>query len=353
MAQKKDHPAETNRAGREQFYKELNDANIGALWNVEGTALAPEPAKRERPCLWRWREARQFLMRAGELISTEEASRRALMLLNPGNPARIGSTATLYSALQMILPGESALAHRHSPSALRFLIEGVGAYTSVDGERVFMSPGDLILTPAMVWHDHGNTGTEPVIWLDGLDMPLMLSLNAIFTDIHPQRIQPVTMPAARAERIYGRSLLPAGSAAAEPRAYSRVWAYRWNEAREALNAMRQGSPPDPFDGFILRYANPETGGHALATMACHLQLIEAGMELRAHRHATSTIYHVAEGSGFSEVDGVRLSWEKGDTFAVPIWMPHRHSALSGEAVLFTVSDEPLMQAIGLAKTQEL
>ena len=335
---------------RAAYYAELARANLGALWTVEQTALIAEPPMRELPCLWRWNDVRPWLMRAGELISTEEAARRALMLLNPKNPARIGATATLYAALQMILPGESARAHRHSPSALRFVIEGTGAYTAVDGEQVRMAPGDLVLTPAMVWHDHGNTGDHPVIWLDGLDLPLMIGLNAIFTEEYPERVQPVVMPPAHSEKLLGRALLPAGAARQAPKSHSRVWAYRWSEAREALDTLRRSSDPDPFDGYILRYSNPETGGHALTTMACHLQLIEAGMSLESHRHTTSTIYHVAEGKGHSEAGGERIEWQKGDTFAVPIWVPHRHAADTAEAVLFSVSDEPLMKAVGLDRT---
>jgi gentisate 1,2-dioxygenase len=336
-------------AEREEFYAALERQQMGPLWAVLGRTLTAQPPRREVPHLWAWRQVRPQLLRAGALVTTAEAERRVLMFLNPGNPARIGATATLYAAMQLILPGESARAHRHSPAALRFIVEGTGAFTCVDGEKVSMGPGDLVLTPPMVWHDHGNEGTGPVIWLDGLDIPLLLSLQCMFFEEYKgaAQTQPVTMPRHRSERLHGRCLFPGrgdGPPAAMP--YSPIWRYGFAEARDALECLRASGPADPCDGHLLRYANPGTGGEVLPTLGCRVQLLERGTRTRAQRSTASHVYHVAEGHGYSLLDGVRFDWDHGDTFAVPLWCWHEHAAADGDAVLFSFTDRPVLEAIG-------
>jgi gentisate 1,2-dioxygenase len=340
-------------AERQQFYAELEGQQMGPLWAVLGRTLTAQPPRREVPHLWSWRTVRPQLLRSGALVTTAEAERRVLMFLNPSNPARIGATATLYAAMQLILPGESARAHRHSPAALRFIVEGSGAYTCVDGEKVSMVPGDLVLTPPMVWHDHGNEGNEPVIWLDGLDIPLLLSLQCMFFEEFAGATQPVVMPQGRSERLQGRCLFPAGGgdAAAPPLPYSPIWRYAWSDAREALECLRRSTPADPCDGYLLRYANPATGGEVLATLGCRLQLLERGTHTRARRQTASFVYHVAEGRGYSLLDGVHFDWEQGDTFAVPIWCWHEHVAPDADAVLFSYTDLPVLKALGQERVE--
>jgi gentisate 1,2-dioxygenase len=336
---------------RQAYYADLERLQLGPLWVVLRRTLTREPPQREVPYLWPWSVVRPQLQRAGELVSAAEAERRVLMFVNPQNPARIGATATLYGAMQLILPGEAARAHRHSPSALRFVVEGRGAFTCVDGEKVWMAPGDLVLTPPQVWHDHGNEGNEPVMWLDGLDIPLLLSLQCMFFEEFGGETQPITMPACRTEKLYGRGLFPSGTTATHLRAFSPVWAYRWAEARAGLECLRQSAAPDPWDGHVLRYVNPATGGEILPTIGCRLRLLVAGSQTRAHRHTASSIYHVAEGRGFSVLNGVRFDWVKGDTFAVPLWCWHEHAAPAEDAVLFELTDEPVLVALGQLREQ--
>jgi gentisate 1,2-dioxygenase len=342
-----------NEAERQQYYAELAQLQMGPLWAVLRRTLTREPQQREVPQLWRWTDVRPQLLRAGELVTTEEAERRVLMFLNPANPARIGATATLYAAMQLILPGESARAHRHSPAALRFIVEGQGAYTCVDGEKVSMAPGDLVLTPPQVWHDHGNEGNEPVMWLDGLDIPLLLSLQCMFFEEFAGQTQSVTMPLRRSEQLYGRCLFPAGAHREPEQPHSPVWSYRWSEARAALDVLAASGEPDPFDGYLLRYANPATGGEVLPTLGCRLQLLPRGFESQTHRHTASTVYHVVEGSGYSLLGGQRIEWQKGDTFALPIWCPHQHAAGDANAVLFSFTDEPVLKALGQYREESM
>jgi gentisate 1,2-dioxygenase len=198
----------------------------------------------------------------------------------------------------------------------------------------------------MVWHDHGNEGNQPVMWLDGLDIPLLLSLQCMFFEEHTGQTQPVTLPPRHSEQLFGRCLFPAGTAAAQPQPHSPVWTYRWTEARAALAALRQSGAPDPFDGVLLRYVNPATGGEVLPTLGCRLQLLPRGFQSYSHRHTASTVYHVAEGSGWSLVGEQRLEWQQGDTFAVPIWCQHQHAAEDTDAILFSFTDEPVLRVIG-------
>ena len=343
--------APVSPADREQFSAEVEQRQMKPLWTVYREVLTREPRAREVPYLWSWNLVRPLLLRAGDMITAAEAERRVLMFLNPRNPAQLGATATLYAAAQLILPGETARAHRHSPAALRFIIEGNGAFTCVEGEKIFMSPGDLVLTPSMVWHDHGNEGDQAVMWLDGLDIPLTAAFNCMFLEEFASLSQPASVPRARSEKLYGRALFPSGTAASAARPYSPVWAYRWAEAREALECLAKSSEPDPFDGCILRYASPADGGAVLPTMGCRLQLIRKGEHPAAHRHTPSTIYHVAEGSGFSVLDGIRFDWRRGDTFAVPIWCWHEHAAPTEDAVLFSFTDEPVIAPLGLMRSE--
>ena len=343
-------PSSPSGVSREQFYAELQRQNMGPLWEVYRDLMGRSPRRQETPCLWPWRTVRPQLLRAGEMVSTAEAERRVLMFLNPGNPFRTGATQTLYAAAQLILPGESARAHRHSQGALRFIIEGRGAFTCVNGEKLAMFPGDLVLTPSKMWHDHGNEGSEAVMWLDGLDIPLAALLNAQFYEQYPSETQLPAAPAARTERIFGKALFPAAAAEATADGDSPLWAYRWEAARDALECLRRSAAPDPFDGHLLRYTNPASGGEVLNTMGCRLQLLPPGFETRSHRHVSSSVYHVAAGSGFSVLDGQRFDWQKGDTFAVPTWCPHQHAAASQDAVLFSLTDAPLFAKLGLERS---
>jgi len=336
---------------REVFRRELEQWGMAPLWLIYRSVLSREPRPREVPYLWRWSIVRPRLLRSGELISAAEAERRVLMFLNPASAARIGATATLYAAAQLILPGETARAHRHSPAALRFIIEGSGAYTCVEGEKIMMSPGDLVLTPSMVWHDHGNDGSEPVMWLDGLDIPYTAALNCMFLEEFPSLRQPERMPPERSEKLFGRALFPMSEKPTSAPPYSPVWAYRWREAREALDTLARSAEPDPFEAHLVRYANPASGGDVLPTMGCRLQLIPKGLHTQAQRQTTSAVYHVAEGRGYSVLNGARFDWEKGDTFAVPIWCWQEHAAPDGDAVLFSITDEPILAPLGLVRSQ--
>jgi gentisate 1,2-dioxygenase len=238
----------------------------------------------------------------------------------------------LYTGVQVMNPGEFTSAHRHQASALRFVMEGRGAYTTVDGERMALGARDLVLTPNGTWHDHGvdADGTQ-CIWQDGLDIPLMNSLDANFYEVHPQVVQ---TPATLSRENWAKP-------------YSPQFQYRWNDAYRAVKE----APWSPYDGRVHEYRNPLTGGPIMPTMGAQLQLIAKGETTRAHRHTGSVIYQVAQGAGWSEIASERFEWQEKDIFALPSWALHRHGAHEA-AVLFSFNDIPAMKALALYRGAE-
>ncbi len=346
------HTAEHHKAV-DDYLDGLSQFNVGPLWKFLRQALTPEPRSQAKPHLWRWQELRPQLLRAGELVSAAEAERRVLMLLNPGLEGRIATTHTLYGGLQLILPGEVAATHRHTPNALRFIMEGDGAYTVVDGEKMTMSFGDFVLTPNWTWHDHGSESSGPVVWLDGLDIPLISMLEGIFFEPFAQEAQPLTKPLNNSVGEYGKSgLLPSWQRSSGT--LSPLLKYTWKDAREAVASLSPNAE-SPFDGAIVEYVNPVNGGPSLPTMASFLQRLKPGQKTDAHRHSESTIYLAVEGHGHTVIEGRRYEWLPGDVFALPTWSTHYHenASVSQDAILFSFTDGPVMTAFNLFREQAM
>jgi gentisate 1,2-dioxygenase len=282
-------------------------------------------------------------MRGTELITAREAERRVLMLENPALPRSTFIVPTLFAGLQTILPGEIAPTHRHTPNALRFIIEGEGAYTTVDGERATMRPGDFVMTPGWTWHDHGNRGSAPVVWLDGLDSPFANMMGATFREDYPEETQPVTRPEGEAAARYGANLLLGDYGA--PGQASPIFSYPYERTREALAHLARSGPPDPSHGYKLRYANPASGGHPFRTMAVFMQVLPEKFAGRDYRSTESTVFCVVEGRGSVAIGDSRFDFAPHDVFVVPSWETHRLDA-HRDCVLFSYSDRAAQEALG-------
>src|SRR5690606_5229268 len=303
-----------------------------------------------RPALWRYAEVRPHLMEAGELITAREAERRVLVLENPGLRGASCITRTLYAGLQLILPGEVAPSHRHTQSALRFVVEGSGAYTAVDGERTTMHPGDFIITPSWTFHDHGNPGSEPVVWLDGLDIPMVAFFDAGFMERYPQEVQPVNRPEGDALARYGSNLLPVGYRA---RSHTTpVFCYPYERSREALEQLRRRDEVHGCHGIKMRYVNPGTGGYTMPTIGAFIQLLPKGFRGRPYRSTDGTVFSVVEGRGRSHVGDQTFAWGPRDIFVVPSWCRVAHEA-EEDAVLFSFSDRPVQEVLDLWREEEI
>ena len=316
----------------EAYYRSLEGEALGALWTVANEIEPWYPQPKSVPTLWKWRRIERFVRRAADLVSAEKAARRVVMLVNPGRKEWSAAAGLLYSGVQVMNPGEFTSAHRHQASALRFVMEGRGAYTVVDGEKMTLGARDLVLTPNGTWHDHGieANGTQ-CVWQDGLDIPLMNSLDANFYEVHPQVMQ---TPAPLSRENWTKP-------------YSPQFQYRWDDA---CRAVREASWT-PYDGQVYEYRNPLTDGPIMPTMGAQLQLLRKGEETKVHRHTGSVIYQVAQGSGWSEIAGQRFEWQEKDIFSLPSWALHRHGAYE-EAVLFSFNDLPAMRALALYREAE-
>jgi len=330
---------------RQDLYRRMDKQNLAPLWEVLHNLIPNEPATPCKPALWKYREARPYLMEAGKLITAKEAIRRVLILENPGMRGESCITQSLYAGLQLILPGEIAPSHRHSQSALRFIVEGRGAYTAVDGERTTMQPGDFIITPSWTWHDHGHPGDEPVVWMDGLDIRIVQAFAAQFHEVFPEEVQPVSRGEGDSVARFGTNMKPVGAKPPFGKT-SPIFNYPYAPSREALATMARSQDPDACLGWKMEYINPTTGGHAMPTIAAFLQLLPKGFKTQPYRCTDGTIYSVVEGKGKAVISNEEFEFEPRDTFVVPSWASLKLEA-KDETVLFSFSDRPGQEAMGL------
>jgi gentisate 1,2-dioxygenase len=333
---------------REAFYQQIGASNLAPLWERLHGLVTAQPVTPCLPAIWHYRDVRPYLMQAGGLISAEEATRRVLILENPGLKGQTSITHSLFAGLQLILPGEVAPGHRHTQSALRFVIEGNGAYTAVDGERTTMHPGDFVITPSWTWHDHGNATQEPMVWLDGLDVPLVRLLDASFAEPGLADVQAITRPEGDNAARFANNLMPVDWRPAVKT--SPVFNYPYARSRESLDVLSRNEGPDPCHGHKLRYVNPASGDFAMPTIGAFIQLLPQGFATRLYRSTDGTVFVAVEGSGESRVGDHVLHWEPRDVFVVPSWTTVSHQA-HGEAVLFSYSDRPVQEKLGLYREQ--
>lgn len=335
---------------RAAFYERIGAKSMTPLWEVLHALVPPQPSSVAESALWRYAELREHVLEAGRLISAQEAERRVLILENPALRGQSCITPSLYAGLQLILPGEVAPAHRHTQSALRLVLDGEGAYTAVDGERVTMHRGDFIITPAWTWHDHGNAGDQPVVWLDGLDIPIVRFLETGFAEKSGQAVQQPLRPEGDALARYGANMVPVDYAPgpAEP---TRVFVYPFERTRASLQAIAQGTP-DAHHGFKLRYVNPATGAAPMPTIGAFAQWLPAGFETRPVRSTDGTVHVCLAGGGEARVGDRAWRFDENDLFVVPSWQALQLRA-DRDTLLFSFSDRPVQQALGMWREQRL
>lgn len=317
------------------YYDRLAAQNALPLWVETGKYVPTEPSPPYDPALWRYEDLRPLLFEAGEVITAQEAGRRVLVLQNPALSGFEGTTRSLYACLQLILPGEAAPEHRHTQSAMRLVFEGEGAFTTVNGVRVAMSPGDFIITPSWAWHGHVHEGDTPMIWLDGLDNGLMAQLDTTFFDpAKPEK-------AAAASELQDN--LPSND---EARERPRLLRYPYEKARENLEILRKVTEPDESLGYRMEYLNPGDGGPAMQTMTTVLTLLADGFSGQPYRSTDGTIVAVLEGEGETVIGDRVFAWGPKDVFVIPSWQSYRHRA-GADSFLFSFSDRIVQQKLGL------
>jgi gentisate 1,2-dioxygenase len=352
------------RASLKQDAKALN---LVEFWEQRADVELLQPRNKARPYRWNWTDIEPRLRVASKTVPIEECERRALVFANPGLDGKPYITNTLFAAYSLYNPGERAPVHRHTPSASRFVLDGDGGFTVVQGEKLRMARGDLILTPTGTWHDHGNDGRQAVIWVDVLNVPLVESLNATSFEFNyteqdeksntgeaiPRTLQTIREPDDHSQRLYGTGGIKPLFVSHQrgPTKHSPLFVYRWDETQAALKKLQdyQGSP---YDGIIFEYVDPTTGGSVMPTMSFRSQMLRAGEHTRAHRKTASNVYCVLEGEGYTEVEGTRLEWKRNDVFTVPGWLWHEHkNTTSKNAFLYSVTDEPTMRKLDLFREE--
>jgi gentisate 1,2-dioxygenase len=338
-------PKPSTSTARQDFYQRMDRDNLAPLWEVLHALVPPQPQSPCKAGYWNYRAIRPHILESGRAITAKEAVRRVLILENPGMRGQSCITRSLYCGLQLILPGEIAPSHRHTQSALRFIVEGSGAYTAVNGERTTMHPGDFIITPAWTWHDHGNEGSEPVVWMDGLDIPILALFDAQFAENYPLEVQPVTAREGTSLARYGCNLAPLDPVAPFGKT-SPVFSYPFPRSREALATLAKNGDPDPCHGWKMQFINPLTGGPAMPTIGAFIQLLPKGFRSSPYRSTDATVYSVAEGTGTANIGSETYAFEPRDSFVVPSWQPLRLE-VAEECVLFSYSDRSAQLALGI------
>lgn len=330
----------------EDFDAELAASHMKGQWVferlLEQAIGGPRPAG--VPHVWKWADVRDRLVEACSVLPESFTARRNLSFMNPALDR--GTTHTITMGMQMLNPGEIAWAHRHTMAALRFVVQGgPGLVTVVDGEPCPMEDYDLVLTPRWTWHDHENMTGEHPIWLDVLDLGLVLGLNVPFYEPYGEDRQPQRPHTGEYLQARGGLVRPAWERRKEEHLPFR---YPWREVEARLGEMADlaGSP---YDGVILEYVNPMTGGPTLPTMSCCIQRLAPGQETSPHRHTSSAVYFVVRGDGAVVVDGQELEWSAHDAFVIPNWSRHHfvNRSPTDEVILFSVNDIPALSALGL------
>jgi len=325
----------------------LASQNTVPLW-PSLQALLPHhvPTRKTQAVRWRYAEVRPNLMRAGELVPIEKAERRVLVLCNPGlGLDNLRATPTLYVGLQLILPGETAPNHRHTPSAVRIAIEGHGAFTRVDGATLAMEKGDVILTPAGSWHEHAHEGDGPFVWMDALDLPLIYGMEASFSEESVP--QSVNKPLGWGDASFHRAGLMPYAALDRQRSPHPLLRFAWRDVKASLAALASITPIGR--AVHLAYINPETGRECLPTLGLSALQLRPGEEIRLPRRSASAVLHAIEGDGMVVIDATELAFEEADVIAVPT-----HSTLAiynasaqRPAYLIVVDDAPVHRKLGI------
>jgi gentisate 1,2-dioxygenase len=343
---KEETMAVAHTEAQQAFAARMLEKHITPLWTVSRNLVKTEPTPMIPPVYWSYQhDVRPYILEAADVITAAEAHRRVLVLNNP--TLKHGATHTLTCAIQLIKGGEVAPAHRHSQAALRFIIEGEGAYTAVNGERTYMKPGDFVVTPAWTWHDHGKENDGVMIWLDGLDVPLVNHLGATFSDDYDEDKFPQSRPPHDSFSRYGSGMLPLTPVAGRN---SPVFSYPYTRTREALENLRKADDWDVCHGLKLKFANPATGDWVMPTIATFAQLLPKGFHTSPYRSTEATVVMVAEGSGKAVVGDQTYTLQKNDIFVAPNWTWWEMEA-KDDLVLLSYSDRAVLEKLDLWREQ--
>lgn len=328
-----------------RYYSDIEKIGFGALWKVANDIEPWEPHSLTSICHWEYEKIRPHLIRSTELVTPQQAGRRVLYLINPKRKDIRAACGMLYAGLQITNPGEFTPAHHHKASALRFIIEGQNGYTIVNGHRIALNALDFVITPNGCWHEHGvEKNGKTCIWLDGLDIPMVNAFEANdYAVLDGQQEQ--LFPLDFSPNVFGANgMLPVNHEWNQP--FSPLFKYTWENTYKALKNMEKVHQGSPYDGIMMDFVNPSTGGPVMKTLGAAMQMIRPNERTKAHKHTGSIVYCVAVGKGYSIINGQKIGWKSGDTFCVPSWAWHEHAnETSGDAFLFQFNDLPVIKSM--------
>jgi gentisate 1,2-dioxygenase len=333
----------------QEYRDRLTRQNLVPLWpNLRAVLPPTRPAAKTRAIHWPYRALRPLLLQAGDLTPIEKAERRVLVLANPGHGLEnMQASPAMYVGMQLLLPGEWAPAHRHTPNAVRMVVEGEGAWTTVDGEKCPMTRGDLILTPTGLWHEHGHDGTAPVVWLDVLDLPLVYYLEASYhVDGEPQSVK-----TGRGGRVYARGgVVPTLSFQRSDSAYPML-RYPWMDARAALDALAAERPD--LAVVQVTYVNPETGTDAQNILGYYALMLRPGQTVQLPVRSPAAVFHLIEGGVDASIGDERFTLAEADTCCAPGYtaVSLRNRAAAAPAFLFVADETPLHRKLGVFESR--
>jgi gentisate 1,2-dioxygenase len=329
----------------QDYRNELRELNLVPLWPSLRAVLPPNvPTRQTKPTHWPYKTIRPLLLKAGELTPIEKAERRVLVLANPGHGLeKMQASAAMYLGMQLLMPGECAPSHRHTPNAVRMIVEGEGAYTTVEGEKCPMSPGDLILTPTGLWHEHGHDGTEPVIWLDVLDLPLVYYME---TSYHINGDRQTLLSGLSGKQYAHGGVVPTHVFERSKKAYPML-RYAWTDAKAALETMAADNPA--LDAVQVTYINPETGGDAENILGFYALMLRSGQTLRLPARSPAQVFHVIEGSVEAKIVDCTFNLVEADTCCAPGYEAVTLKNLQAEksTFMFIVDETPLHRKLGV------
>ncbi len=338
-----------DKGAKKAFSERMAAMKMIPAWEAMQAYGSIEPTPRALPMLWRYKDVRAALMEASELLTAKDAERRTLLLRNPGlSNEYVGATPFAIASFQCVVPGEPMSPHRHAQTALRMSIEGDRGYTSVEGEKIYVKRGDVIIQPPHLWHRHGNDGDKPGIWFDGLDVGIV-TLETAFFDGYEDDDLPQLKRSGDTRAIYGGNLQPVNHKA-QPNDF-RIYHYPFDRTMEALDALQREEGVDPYHGVKLRFTNPLTGGSCMATLSAFMQLLPKGFESQPYRSTESVIFCALEGTGETRIGNITHQWEQGDVFVVPSWQWHQHKITAANAILFSYSEQEMQLKLGLWREQ--
>lgn len=337
-------------SGRERpdagLIRALEGAGYHPLWDRYQRITPAAPRAKDAPMHWRWADFEPFAERAAREVPIEDVERRAIIMVNPAFGGETVSTGNLIAAFTILEPGDRAVPHRHTASAIRFSTRAEGALTIVDGRRCEMMEGDLVLTPPMCWHGHINPSEHRTVWFDAANMPLVCGMDANFFEPGSRRDEPFWEVDQGEEKLWQSAGLAAAGASRET-ARSPKYRYPGAETRRLLDALAPGADR----ARTLRYLNPATGGPAMPTLDCYATRLERGATTRPRRVTHNQICLVVSGEGSSTVGEKTFEWSPHDVFTVPHWSWASHRARSAHADLFLVTDRAVFEALELLRIE--